>query len=149
MEHEGALFNINCRIVEASNLTAMDTNGKSDPYVYAYIVDDEGKKIRAAGEWRTNTIEKTLNPYWNEIFEIGKNVSLRVDDFTLICEVWDQDKWTSDDNIGTVRVPLWSLPQKYEGVNKPLDVWIPITQGRSWLSNELSNVFFKVSERTL
>ena len=36
MEHEGALFNINCRIVEASNLTAMDTNGKSDPYVYAY-----------------------------------------------------------------------------------------------------------------
>jgi len=142
MRSESRYFNVICRIVECCDLPPMDLNGLADPFVYAYVVDDEGKKIPRAGSYRTMGRQRTLYPYFNEVFEIGKDVEMRVDDHTLVLEVWDKDTWSADDLVGVVKVPLWSIPQKFEGRNKPVDVWIPLAKGdKSWMNNEMSTLF--------
>lgn len=54
---EGSILTV--RVIEARDLLAKDMNGLSDPYT---ILQIEGQRIQ------TKTIEKTLNPVWNESF---------------------------------------------------------------------------------
>ena len=46
------------RVLEARNLPAMDSNGKSDPYCIVRVGQEEGQ---------TETRYKTLNPTWDEV----------------------------------------------------------------------------------
>lgn len=74
------------RIIKATNLPVSDTvmmGGSSDPYVIV-------KSTRpGAQKWKTSTIDKNLNPVWNE--------TLDIQDYEqgdgLIFEVWDEDPW--------------------------------------------------------
>ena len=136
---DGSVF-LRCRVVEGRNLKAMDLNGFSDPYCVIYITDDDGNKVDSAGTYRTPTVQKTLNPYWNSVFDIGSAAGLRVDDYTLVIEVWDEDTWTSDDNAGVVKVPLWNIPRRW-GRQPALDLWVPLHMGKKWIMTELQHMF--------
>ena len=80
---------LQCKICEAKNLKAMDYNGFSDPYVVVYIVDDDDNKIEQLGTHQTNVVTKTLNPVWNFDINMGRESNLRIDDYTIVFEVWD------------------------------------------------------------
>ena len=80
----------------ARNLMAADKNGLSDPYV----------KVSSARVTRTSkTINKTLNPDWNEILELKGSLN----DFVtqgLTFKFFDHDKFSFDDPLGDMTVPL-------------------------------------------
>ncbi|KAK6102300.1 C2 domain family protein [Brugia pahangi] len=97
------------RLTGAKNLRAMDKNGLSDPYVKLYLIPGASKATKMVSK----TIEKTLNPFWNEEFtyygvtdEDQLNKSLRL-------LVLDRDRIGSD-FLGEVHVPLKNLKNEEE-----------------------------------
>ena len=136
---------LQCKICEGKNLKSMDYNGFSDPYVVAYIVDDDDNKIEKLGTHQTNVVFKTLNPVWNFDIDMGRDSNLRVDDYTLVFEVWDADQWSADDQIGKIQVPLWNIPHRWDR-EPPLDLWMPLHPGKNWMSHEIEDLFKVVTE---
>jgi C2 domain len=51
------------KVIEARGVKAADWGGTSDPYTELRIKD-------TTATWKTKTIKKTLNPFWNEEFTI-------------------------------------------------------------------------------
>ena len=92
--------------LHGSNLTPMDANGKSDPYV---VFD-------ARGCWQTNkryktkVLKSTLDPRWShkDVPTVegtcSDEASLRQSH--LFLSVWDYDRGSADDLIGTCVLPL-------------------------------------------
>jgi hypothetical protein len=76
------------RIVEGRNLKAMDSNGMSDPYVIARV----GKT-----EFVTKIKFRTLNPVWNETFQLELLAKEYAD---VRLTVMDNDLVGADDLIG-------------------------------------------------
>ena len=69
-------------VLKAKDLIAADSGGTSDPYVRMHV----GKEI--ANGKRTKVLKKTLNPEWNEHFEINIREKQRSDELTI--EVFDK-----------------------------------------------------------
>ena len=89
-------------VIEANDLYAGDSNGLSDPYLkiphkQIGIEDLPGKKNR------TEIIEKTLNPVWNQTFCLEFNPQLCKE---LKIEVYDYDYFGKDDLLGTGIISL-------------------------------------------
>ena len=107
--------------VEARDLLASDSNGKSDPYFkiphnqYG-VLDLPGKKHKS------KVIKKNLNPVWNHTYEkieFNPQMCNKLD-----IEIWDYDTFGKDDLIGKASINLdW---MKTEGQNT-FDQWIPLT----------------------
>lgn len=96
------------RIIEARNVFAADLSGTSDPYVKIYAENIQ---------LRTKTEPSTLNPKWNfsttiPIHHTGHNLQLAV---------FDHNKFTSDEFIGMIFIPLSDLEP-----GKELDAWFPL-----------------------
>lgn len=84
----------------------------------------------------TNVQMKTLNPHFNQTFElyalVGKcdtnHCSIvskfkgDADNFILHVSVWDWDRFTEDDFMGYFEVPLKGMPQR-DAVEKWHPVW--------------------------
>jgi len=84
----------------AAGLPRADTFGSSDPYVLAYLGDEEVH--------RTKVIRNNLNPDWKDEFFL-----VRIPEDTSIpelrLEVWDYDRIGSGDLLGTAKVPVSDL----------------------------------------
>merc|ERR1712141_138814 len=88
------------------DLPAMDLGGMSDPYVKVYLLPDKNKKFE------TKVHRKTLEPVFNESFKfivpygdvMGK---------TLVFAVFDFDRFTKNEEIGEVRVPVVNIDLAY------------------------------------
>ncbi|KAD3338007.1 hypothetical protein E3N88_33528 [Mikania micrantha] len=89
----------------------MDPNGSSDPYV----------KLKLGHQrFKTKVVKKCLSPSWCEEF------SFKVEDLKeqLVVSVYDEDKFFSDDFVGSVKIPVSSV---FDTVNKSLGtVWYPL-----------------------
>lgn len=116
---------VGVEIIQGKDLVPKDRNlmGKkksSDPYIKVF-----GGKTPLG---RTKTIQKSLNPVWNEKFEL----ILGADDANYILKmsggvqmefrIFDEDKRTEDDPMGTVFVPLRPLEPSTTD-------WYPVTKG--------------------
>ncbi|KAL8137276.1 hypothetical protein V2J09_003277 [Rumex salicifolius] len=101
-------MNLVVQVIESRNLLAMDYNGFSDPYVKLQL---------GRHNFRTRVVKKCLDPKWDEEF------SCRVDDLSLelvVC-VYDEDKYSIDDFIGEVKIPISSV---FDAEDKSLStVW--------------------------
>lgn len=101
---------ITIALLDATDLLAMDRNGKSDPYCRFRIASSGSK-------YRSKTCYRTVNPVWNETFELhhyesddeDDNVAL---DATVDVHVWDWDFADSDDYLGQCSIDLRSLERE-------------------------------------
>lgn len=84
----------------ASNLPAKDRQGTSDPFVILHLTPNKEETFQSA------IIYKTLNPVFNQSFQFQ---GLTPDDIrrqTLILRIYDHDRFTKNDSIGMVALPL-------------------------------------------
>ncbi|CAG8589825.1 11649_t:CDS:10 [Funneliformis caledonium] len=102
------------KIVQAENLPALDTNGSSDPY--CVLSDEKGMNLV-----RTRVIYETLNPRWDEAFDITIESS---DKMRWLCvTVWDRDQVGSDDVCGKAYI---KLDPKFFDDFLAHDVWLDL-----------------------
>uniref|UniRef100_A0A0K0FXQ9 Rabphilin (inferred by orthology to a D. melanogaster protein) n=1 Tax=Strongyloides venezuelensis TaxID=75913 RepID=A0A0K0FXQ9_STRVS len=103
-------------LISARNLKAMDSNGFSDPYVKFHLIPGNIKATKLTSK----TIEKTLNPNWDEelvyygVTEKEKQIK------TLRITVLDRDRIGSD-FLGEVRVLLRKLQN---GVTQKFNLYL-------------------------
>lgn len=90
-------------IHHAIDLSAQDSNGKSDPYiVLAYA--KFGKPL-----YSTRIIEGDLNPVWEETaFLLVTDDEVKGEE-DVSAMLWDSDKRSADDLVGRVTIPLTEL----------------------------------------
>lgn len=109
-------------IIKADNVPAADRSGYSDPYTLIYL---NGEKA-----FKTKTVKKTLNPVWNEKFEV-EVLSRTAADFVF--EVYDWDIGPGDDDfLGRVKVDLTKLEPM-----TPLNLTLPLVGESGTLSVRL------------
>jgi len=105
-------FFVCMRVIRASDLPKTDRFiGKIDPYVIL---------SSSSGKARTSTINRDYNPVWNEV------INLKSGDAELQIDLFDEDVVSSDDLVGTCRIPLISsMP-----VGKPQSFDLQILKGK-------------------
>mmetsp|Transcript_48591 Transcript_48591/g.152427 ORF Transcript_48591/g.152427 Transcript_48591/m.152427 type:complete len:188 (-) Transcript_48591:25-588(-) len=84
-------------VISASNLPKADVLGTCDPYVKVKIGKGGGQF-----EYVTDKRIKTLDPVWNETFDLPIWQLDNCEDLTI--ELWDWDRLTKDDLLGTGKV---------------------------------------------
>jgi hypothetical protein len=90
-------------LISARNLEAADLNGKSDPFVRFH---------QSHYSTTSRTIDKTLNPTWNDTFTLNlTNPQHEI----LVVEVYDKDPLSSD-LLGFVGIDISLLPKGKEVV---------------------------------
>eukprot|EP01113_Clastostelium_recurvatum_P032709 TRINITY_DN4235_c0_g1_i1.p1 TRINITY_DN4235_c0_g1~~TRINITY_DN4235_c0_g1_i1.p1 ORF type:complete len:575 (+),score=184.18 TRINITY_DN4235_c0_g1_i1:53-1726(+) len=98
-------------LVEARDLPSMDIGGKSDPYVDVIF---GGHKV-----YKTEVIRSTLSPKWDEIHK--QLVKRSEGKWELTFEVYDWDKMSHNDFIGSVKVGISDLFD-----HQVHDLWLPV-----------------------
>lgn len=96
-------------IKTATDLSAQDRSGKSDPFVTIAFAEF-GKPV-----YCTRIIEQELNPSWNEQVCLLVYQDQLVAGEKLSIELWDSDKITSDDVVGKIQFDLRDLIKSHKG----------------------------------
>uniref|UniRef100_A0A4W4E7N2 Synaptotagmin-7 n=1 Tax=Electrophorus electricus TaxID=8005 RepID=A0A4W4E7N2_ELEEL len=88
------------KIMKGQDLPAKDFSGTSDPFVKIYLLPDKKHKLE------TKVKRKNLNPHWNETFLFEGFPYEKVRERTLYMQVLDYDRFSRNDPIGEVSIPL-------------------------------------------
>ncbi|KAI8098717.1 uncharacterized protein BX664DRAFT_354245 [Halteromyces radiatus] len=98
VEQKNYLYSV--KVVRAENLPPLDKNGLSDPYVVLEFGDKQSS--------RTKTVYETLNPRWDQMFDIW------LDEKTVdvLAVVYDEDLIGTHDECGAVWFQL--SPQYFD-----------------------------------
>ncbi|CAD5113663.1 DgyrCDS2824 [Dimorphilus gyrociliatus] len=88
------------KIMRANQLPAKDFSGTSDPYVKIMLLPDKKTKLQ------TNIKRRNLNPIWNETFAFEGFPFQKIQNRILYMQVLDYDRFSRDDPIGEVAIPL-------------------------------------------
>jgi len=122
---------LQCTVVAAMDLKAMDSNGKSDPFVEIRIMPPEQDKskrrrsmivavkevfTKAKPLATTKVCPGTLSPVWDETFSFPMDEE-RVRTSWLEFDVLDKDKLLTDELIGKVAVDLSTIGTTEEAGN--------------------------------
>ncbi|XP_073203036.1 synaptotagmin-7 isoform X3 [Lepidochelys kempii] len=91
------------KIMKAQELPAKDFSGTSDPFVKIYLLPDKKNKLE------TKVKRKNLNPHWNETFLFEGFPYEKVVQRVLYLQVLDYDRFSRNDPIGEVSIPLNKL----------------------------------------
>jgi Ca2+-dependent lipid-binding protein len=92
------------KVIRAVDLPAKDfISGTSDPYVKIMLLPEKGSKMS------TSIKRRNLNPRWNEIFAFEGFSVNKLMNRTLYMQVLDYDRFSRDDPIGEVCVPIGEL----------------------------------------
>ncbi|OON17710.1 C2 domain protein [Opisthorchis viverrini] len=92
----------------------MDPNGLADPYVKLRL----GPSDELNRKFKTKTIKSSLDPVWEEAFTI--NIRPEDDAKRLQIEVWDWDRTSRDDFMGSLSFGVTEL------ASKPIDCWFKL-----------------------
>ena len=112
---------VRVHLLRGTDLNAMDMNGSSDPYIV----------LKLAGiEHRSKTVEKMLNPKWDERFEFWGTLN-KLLAFPLELECYDEDFLKKDDFLGSASVDLRPLLASAADEIRRFDVPLSIVRGGS------------------
>jgi len=105
--------------VSGNNLDKKDVFGKSDPFIIISLNEDNGKQFKI---FETEVRKNTLNPIWENIEIPVKTFNKGDPDKVLTFEVYDWDKDTSNDLIGTFKATTNDLfvKKEFEVINEEL-----------------------------
>uniref|UniRef100_A0A673UUV2 Synaptotagmin-5 n=1 Tax=Suricata suricatta TaxID=37032 RepID=A0A673UUV2_SURSU len=98
-------------ILQAEGLAALDLGGSSDPYVRVYLLPDKRRRHE------TKVHRQTLNPHFGENFAF-KVPYVELGGRVLVMAVYDFDRFSRNDAIGEVRVPMSSVD-----LGRPVLAW--------------------------
>ncbi|KAH0796506.1 C2 domain containing protein [Histomonas meleagridis] len=96
----GNTVTLNIRLIEGTDIPAMDLNGKSDPYVKFAMLGRKDKPVKS------KIIKKTLTPVWNQDFHFEVK-SIGTD--TMKIGLFDYDEVGGDDKIGKYMLDISQL----------------------------------------
>jgi Ca2+-dependent lipid-binding protein len=118
------------RVVSASSLMQADLNGKSDPYCilrwegqprpYTKMAGQHDRKVTKAAKQgkvrrpQTTVQKKTLNPHWNQTFDLQILQPVVQPSDVLTLEIYDYDTYGQHDFLGSVHVTMDGLAQGME-----------------------------------
>uniref|UniRef100_A0A0K8SG09 C2 domain-containing protein n=1 Tax=Lygus hesperus TaxID=30085 RepID=A0A0K8SG09_LYGHE len=107
------------RILTAKELPAKDMSGTSDPYVRVTLLPDKKHRLE------TKIKRRTLNPRWNETFYFEGFPIQKLQSRVLHLHVFDYDRFSRDDSIGEVFLPLCQVdlsekPSFWKALKPPL-----------------------------
>ena len=88
------------KILKATGLPAKDFSGTSDPFVKIFLLPDKKHKLE------TRVKRKNLNPIWSEVFTFEGFPHNKLLSRTLYLQVLDYDRFSRNDLIGEVLLPL-------------------------------------------
>nr|CAB3266768.1 synaptotagmin-7 [Phallusia mammillata] len=88
------------KVIRASDLPAMDLSGTSDPFVKCCLLPDRKRKLE------TKIRHKTLNPTWQETLSFEGLAYEKIQQRVLYLQVLDYDRFSRNDPIGEVLIPL-------------------------------------------
>ena len=124
-------FTLRVKVISGEKLSAMDANGKSDPYAilrfegtpkpFGKSDKDFGKKSKTKGtknkpkHLQTNVQKKTLNPNWNQTFDMVLPDLPQPTDI-LTVELYDYDVVGAHDYMGSAHVEMANLQAGVERV---------------------------------
>ncbi|XP_057314899.1 synaptotagmin-7-like [Hydractinia symbiolongicarpus] len=97
-------------IQKAVNLPAKDLSGTSDPFVKVLLLPDKKNKLE------TRVKRKRLNPVWNEVFTFEGFPHQKLVQRTLYLQVLDYDRFSRNDPIGEIELPLADVHLQSEPV---------------------------------
>ena len=86
-------------IEKASNLPALDRNGKSDPYCKVQLISQPTLKFK------TKVLYKTLDPVWDDSFEFDFQSDSPQSE-SLLFRLFDEDKFSRDDKMDSFEFSL-------------------------------------------
>ncbi|KAL4232833.1 Sytl5p [Mactra antiquata] len=89
-------------VKEARNLTAVRSNGFSDPFCKGYLLPERHKSSKQ----KTVVMRKDCNPVWNHTFVFEDVTLMELRERCLELTIWDYEKLTSNDFLGGVRLNL-------------------------------------------
>jgi len=105
--------------VSGSNLDKKDSFGLSDSFIRILLIEDNNELSKV---FETPVYKNSLNPTWEKLEIPVKTLNKGDPDKILIFEVWDWDKGSSNDLIGTFKATTNDLFNKreFEIINEKL-----------------------------
>jgi len=100
--------NLLVRVNAGRHLMVCDSNRSSDPYVVLFF---DGHEYKTEVQWAT------LNPQWNEQFVLPVTGASK----ELFVGVYDSDRYSNDDFMGMVHIPLAELER-----DRVFEDWFPL-----------------------
>jgi hypothetical protein len=120
---------VTLELVEARGLLAMDRSGTSDPYCFVML----------AGQcYRSQIIQKTLAPQWNETFTFALTGAADLSKQTLVIDLYDSDLIGADEWMGLVRLTLADF---LDAGSLSQGRWLPIEHVPVAVADSSSHVF--------
>ncbi|GAB6023052.1 Synaptotagmin-7 [Chamberlinius hualienensis] len=100
LEYDFQASTLIIKIIQAKGIPAMDLSGTSDPYVRVTLLPDKKHRLE------TKIKRRTLHPRWNETFYFEGFPIQKLQSRVLHLHVFDYDRFSRDDSIGEVYLPL-------------------------------------------
>lgn len=119
-------------IVQAEGLAALDIGGSSDPYVRVYLLPDKRRRQE------TRVHRQTLNPHFGETFAF-KVPYVELGGRVLVMAVYDFDRFSRNDAIGEVRVPMSSVD-----LGRPVLAWRELQAAPREEQEKLGDICFSL-----
>ena len=100
ISYDSSALILRLTIQKAVNLPAKDLSGTSDPFVKVLLLPDKKNKLE------TRVKRKKLHPIWNEVFTFEGFPHQKLMQRTVYLQVLDYDRFSRNDPIGEVELPL-------------------------------------------